>query len=186
MKTLTFSSVLLVMLFSSEALMSASVPEYYGVYALDAGSLVALGDQTPEAQRRNFSPEVNILIFDKIVGAAGFDIDSVQIVQRCLFRNQIELVAAMPGGPITEVHVVPQNTYIYGKPILTQAKPASGSQEMVSISSKNPLSSGLYSVSFKKKQYHFSVGLGNTSELTTPLNGALDKWYVTINKKGSS
>jgi ankyrin repeat protein len=161
-----------------------SPPKYYGIYAFDHGHYVELGDNTPEEKRLDFSPSVQILIFDKAVAMPNNDLAQITIKKRALVRYDIENVQDSQTRPIKTIAAASAVAFAVFPDLPKHFKPDENNKEMLYAVPDKPLDAGLYIISFNGKNYLFDVGLGATTEQQSNLSGCYDRYLKTEPMEG--
>ncbi|HEY4943947.1 MAG TPA: Ivy family c-type lysozyme inhibitor [Rhizomicrobium sp.] len=159
-------------------------PKYYGIYALDHGHFIELGDSTPEEKRLDFSPTVQILIFDKVVATPFSDSSQVTIKKRALVRYDVENVQNAQALPIKTVVTNSSAPFAVYPDLAKHFKPDDSNKEMLYAVPDKPLDAGLYVLTFNGKNYLFDVGLGATPEHQSSLSGCVDRYLKTEPMEG--
>lgn len=164
----------------------ATLPEFYGVYVKDRGKLTELQPNLLETERRNFTPKLRVIVFDKVVDSGRMrPSDFIYLNKRAYVRWQIEQLVDEPESQPKKVIKKPAGWFItLAAKIQTRFKPVQGNQEMLIVVPAQALSAGLYSVRIGKRKYPIAVGLGDTAEKESTYNNCLDEYVKTIDTEG--
>ena len=160
------------------------LPESYGTYIRDGGKLVRLDLNTPEADRRDFSENCTMLVFDRWLSQPFVRSEQIaKIARRRYIRYHVERLQndedAREGD---DVVITRANEFgAFGGPIECDFVPVKGQTEMIEVKPRKPLEKGLYYFEVADKRIPFGVKIGAVSEAESPLSAALDKYSESSN-----
>ncbi|MCH7974030.1 MAG: ankyrin repeat domain-containing protein [Bacteroidetes bacterium] len=162
---------------------SDQLPEFYGVYALNEGKLIQLGDNTTEEQRRDFSKDVSIIVYNQLLESNVNINKSVFLTNRIYIRNQIEQVLMSYEGFERNVNTTPISKFYPSDTISVKFKPVENKSGMFYVVPTKSLSPGLYALTIIPNEvYFFAVGIGNIQELKSKYTECMDLDVTTIYK----
>jgi tetratricopeptide (TPR) repeat protein len=141
---------------------AAQTPEYYGVYARNAGRLVRLEQDVKQVNRFDFSPDVTFVIYDKWVSqAVGLPMDQAVRISRMFFiRNHIPTAPLEGPNPRSPGPAKPVNAWGAEKfqgPLPVLIKPLAGKAEAIEVMPKDTLPPGVYLLRTLSSQFIFTV-----------------------------
>jgi len=130
------------------SVIAESLPGFYGIYAVDKGSLTELTNES-ETINYHFSPQVNFIVFDKNIGYVA---NGMTLSRMRFFRNKIHQGADIDGrrnGVVAYKQWVSERWS--GSDIPLRSKPIKNENEMVYLVPRSELKTGAYVVEVNGK-----------------------------------